>query len=89
MNLLRHTCECCGKEEVLTPEQAYDQGWDHPPKIGKFRIISPRTCGDCGITGTLWAALNMKGIKPENLDKKHLETLNRIMQEPDSLKLTH
>lgn len=26
--LLRHICEVCGKEEILTPEQAYDQGWE-------------------------------------------------------------
>ena len=25
---LRHICEVCGREEVLTPEEAYSAGWD-------------------------------------------------------------
>ena len=45
--LLRHICEVCGRTEILTPEEAHSQGWDYPPKMGRFRIISPRTCPNC------------------------------------------
>ncbi|KUP22052.1 hypothetical protein AWJ19_21315 [Paenibacillus sp. DMB5] len=85
--LLRHVCEVCGKEEILTPKQAYNQGWDYPPGMGQFKIVSPRTCGDCGINGTLWWALNMEGQQPANLNKKQLRTLERILQEPESIKV--
>lgn len=31
---LKHICEVCGREEILTPEEAYRAGWDYPPKMG-------------------------------------------------------
>lgn len=86
--LLRHICEVCGKEKILTPEQAHDQGWDYPPKMGQFKIISPRTCGSCGINGTLWWALMVELKQSVDLDEKQLETLNRILQEPESIMVT-
>ena len=30
---LRHICEVCGKEEILTPEEAFEKGWDYPPMM--------------------------------------------------------
>jgi len=52
--ILRHICENCGKEVLLTSEDAWEQGWDYPPKMGTFKVVSPRTCGDCGIETSLW-----------------------------------
>ncbi|MEK5440100.1 MULTISPECIES: hypothetical protein [Paenibacillus] len=85
---LRHICEVCGKEEVLTPDQGYEQGWDYPPKMGQFKIVSPRTCGSCGIDGTLWWAISVEGKEPADLNEKQLQTLNRILQEPESISVT-
>jgi len=85
---LRHICEVCDKEEVLTPEQGYDQVWDYPPKMGQFKIVSPRTCGSCGIDRTLWWALNVEGKQSANLNEKQLQTLERILQEPESIMVT-
>lgn len=51
-----HICEVCGKTEILTPEEAFEDGWDYPPKMGAFGLVSPRTCGNCGIMDTLWWA---------------------------------
>jgi len=81
---LLHVCEVCGKTEILTPEEAFDQGWDYPPVMGTFGVISPRTCGNCAIDGTLWWDLNA-GMRIEDLNMKQLETLRRIMQEPESI----
>ena len=51
--ILRHICEGCGKEEIIGREEAYGKGWDYPPKMGKFKLVSPRTCGKCSILTTL------------------------------------
>lgn len=83
--LLRHICEVCGKEERLTPEQGFEQGWDYPPKMGEFKIVSPRTCGNCGINDTLWWILSVERKQPSDLNEQQLQTLNRILQEPDSI----
>lgn len=34
---LIHICEVCGKTEILTPEEAFNDGWDYPPRMGGFR----------------------------------------------------
>ena len=41
--LLLHICEVCGRTEVLTPQEAFDKGWDYPPMMGSFGVVSPRT----------------------------------------------
>ncbi|RUS44586.1 hypothetical protein [Cohnella sp. AR92] len=81
--LLRHICEVCGKEEILTPDQAHEQGWDYPPMMGQFKMISPRTCGSCPIDRTLWWAIQIG----EDLSEKQHQTLERILNEPDSIKV--
>jgi hypothetical protein len=86
--LLRHICEVCGLVKIMSPEEGYDQGWDYPPEMGQFKIVSPRTCGDCGINGTLWWALSVEGKQPSDLAENQLETLNRILQEPESIMVT-
>jgi len=50
--LLRHICEVCGTHKILSADRAYNEGWDYPPNMGKFKTVSPRTCGSCLITGT-------------------------------------
>jgi len=87
--LLRHICEVCGKEEVLTPEQGHKQGWDYPPAMGQFKIVSPRTCGRCGINGTLWWAISVEGKQADSFNEKQLQTLNRILNEPESIKVAN
>ena len=27
---LIHICEVCGKTEIMTPEEAFNDGWDYP-----------------------------------------------------------
>lgn len=82
---LLHVCEVCGKEEILTPEEAFEQGWDYPPKMGSFGILSPRTCGDCLMIDTLWFRLLYRNLDINNLSEKDKETLTRILNEPESI----
>ena len=42
----RYICEVCGKVKILTTDEAFEKGWDHPPFIGEFGVVSPRTCPD-------------------------------------------
>lgn len=84
--ILRHVCEVCGKDEVLDVEQAFNEGWDYPPKFCDFKVISPRTCGSCGINQTLWWDLVVTGEADiNNLNDHQKEVLNRIITESQSL----
>ena len=78
--LILHWCENCGKEEALTSEQGYQQGWDFPPKMGQLGVISPRTCGGCFVDTTAWFEMH-RGTLPENLSDKHKATIKRIQEE--------
>lgn len=83
-----HYCEVCGKKEHLTPEKAFNEGWDYPPRMGDFGIISPRKCGDCGIDDTVWWKLatgKNKELSMESLTDKEKKTIKRILSEPYSL----
>lgn len=82
---LRHVCEVCGKEEVLTPDEAFEKGWDYPPRMGMFGVLSPRTCGDCAMVDTIWWKLMYQNVKPEDLSDKDKLTLSRILNEPASI----
>ena len=82
---LKHICEVCGKEELLTPEEAFLAGWDYPPTMGAFGIVSPRTCPDCSMMDTLWAALVLKKQTVEKLSTQQRQTLKRILGEPGSI----
>lgn len=82
---LLHVCEVCGKTEILDSEEAYDLGWDYPPRMGMFGIVSPRTCGDCAMVDTVWWKLVCQNVKPEDLSEKDKETLKRIFDEPKSI----
>ena len=82
---LRHICENCGKEEILTSEEGFENGWDYPPIMGSFKIVSPRTCGDCNITTTLWWELTHNKTPVDELSERHKQTLMRILNEPESI----
>ncbi len=82
---LLHVCEVCGRTEILTPQEAFDMGWDYPPTMGSFGIISPRTCPDCMMMDTVWASITLKGIKPDDLSDHQKQTIMRIVREPQSI----
>ena len=85
MKKYKHICEVCGKTEILTPDEAFSAGWDYPPKIGTFGVVSPRTCGNCTIDKTLWWRLTT--IENYALSEKDEEILNRIKNEPESIEV--
>lgn len=77
----RYECEVCGRVEVLTEVDAFDTGWDYPPFIGQWGVVSPRTCGgaDCGIDKTAYWAV-MAG---NELTEQQARTITRILEEVD------
>ena len=81
----RYICEVCGKTEILTPEEAYLAGWDYPPFMGTYGVVSARTCPDCPIIHTAWAALMMKHKTYMELTENQKETIRRIRGEPGSM----
>lgn len=82
---LRHLCEVCGVEEVLTPDEAYAAGWDYPPRHGRFGVISPRVCPGCPSTATVWWALTCDGYTEEKLTDRQRNVIARIRAEPTSI----
>lgn len=84
-----HYCEVCGRKEFLTAGDAFDSGWDYPPRLGHFGMLGPRTCGNCTIDGTLWFKINAPGRFPVVLEgeftPEELVTWRRIKAEPESL----
>ena len=85
MEKFKHICEVCGKEEILTSEEAYAEGWDYPPFMGTFGIVSPRTCPDCSMKETAWFALTCKKKPLAELSEKQRAAVNRILTEPEEL----
>ncbi|OME71505.1 hypothetical protein BSK65_10720 [Paenibacillus odorifer] len=83
--LLRHVCEVCQKEDILSADQSFIEGWDYRPKIGSYGVVSPRTCGSCSIVGSLWWAMTIERKQIDDLSERQLETLNRILNEPHSI----
>lgn len=77
-------CEICGKEAILTPRQAFLQGWDYPPILGEYGVISQRTCGECTMAGTAYLALR-QGKKFSELSEKQRRAAGRILLEPEIL----
>lgn len=82
---LVHICEVCGEETVLTSEESFKNGWDYPPRMGTFGVLSPRTCGKCAIDKTLWWAMTTNNMSLDALNERQLQTLDRILQEPKSI----
>lgn len=87
-----HICEVCGKTEVLSSKEAFDAGWDYPGIDGIykgeiFKVLTPRTCGKCGITETAWWALSVEGKGLDELSEMQKLTVERILQEPENLRI--
>ena len=84
-----HYCEVCGRKEFITAKDAFDTGWDYPPQMGYFGLLSPRTCGNCTIKDTLYMKINSPGRFPvvieSELTPAELITWRRIKSEPESL----
>lgn len=78
-------CEVCGKNEILTSEEAYQTGWDYPTSMGEYGVVGPRKCNNCSITDTLWWELEACKKPIEQLNKKQKETLKRILNEPKNI----
>jgi hypothetical protein len=86
MDRFHHVCEVCLRDEILTPDAAYEAGWDYPPRMGHFGIISPRLCPDCPTPDTVWWALMMMpGGSPDELTERQREAVARMLAEPESL----
>ena len=82
---LRHICETCGTEAILDSEAAFAAGWDYPPRMGQFGVISPRVCPNCAINRTVWWALAMEGYTADMLSPQQREVIVRIQAEPGSI----
>lgn len=83
-----HYCEACGKKGFITADEANNSGWDYPPNMGAFGLLSPRTCGDCTIENTLFWKINTGGLPiviESSLSPDELVTWKRIKGEPESL----
>jgi hypothetical protein len=81
-----HVCEVCLRDEILSPDEAFESGWDYPPKMGSFGIISPRLCPDCPTPETVWWALMMDERSAESLTERQREAVERMLAEPESLR---
>lgn len=90
-----HVCDHCGKREILSSKEAFDQGWDYPgpdgiykdaPNFG-FGMLLPRTCGNCSIADSFcWKVVNGgEGKKDTETDQAFKEMLERVKNEPWSL----
>lgn len=83
-----HYCESCGAKIYCTSQEAYDEGWDYPPRIGTFGVLGPRTCGNCCMINTLYLKVMRQKIPiiiKSNLTENELRTWQRIKNEPESL----
>ena len=83
-----HYCEACGEKVFCTAQEAFDAGWDYPPRIGSFGLLGPRTCGNCGLADTLFWKVQQQSIPlviETNLTEDELVTWQRIKNEPESL----
>jgi len=82
---LRHICEICGTEATLTPAEAFDLGWDYPPRMGQFGVTSPRCYPSCPNVRTVWWALVVDGYTNDMLTDRQRATVERIAEEPESI----
>jgi hypothetical protein len=84
---LRHICEACGLDQIMTPDEAYQAGWDYPPRMGVFGVLSPRTCPNCTIDKTLWWAITVNHVDVAALTDAQQATLTRITGEPGTIRV--
>lgn len=81
MTKFKHICEVCGEERYFTPQEAFKAGWDYPPNMGAWQIVSPRTCQNCTIDKTLWWEMVVNKTPYEKLTEAQVLTLVRIQNE--------
>ncbi|WP_220456771.1 hypothetical protein [Changpingibacter yushuensis] len=74
-----HWCEARDTTAILTCEEAFEAGWDSPPRMGAWGVVSPRTCGDCGIEQTLWWALTVEKKSIDDCAPQQRQLLARIL----------
>ena len=74
-----HWCEACDTTAILTCEEAFEAGWDCPPRMDAWGVVSPRTCGDCGIEQTLWWALTVEKKSIDDCAPQQRQLLARIL----------
>lgn len=84
---LAHICEVCGTEKVMTPDQAFAEGWDYPPRMGAFGVLSARTCGTCPVNRTLWWRVAVEKRDPATLTAADLALIERVKGEPESIRV--
>ncbi|MBP5555311.1 MAG: hypothetical protein J6X94_10650 [Lachnospiraceae bacterium] len=87
MEKMKYVCEVCGKTEIMTPEEAYQAGWDYPPFMGSYGVVSARTCPRCPMMKTAWAALVLEKKQYEELTDIQKETIMRIKGEPRNMQV--
>jgi len=88
MNRFHHICEICGLDEILTPDEAFEAGWNYPPRMGHFGIISDRLCPKCHSLETIWWLLMMENRTADVLTERQRAAVDLMMAEPESLMLT-
>jgi len=76
-----HWCESCGLEELLDSRAAYEAGWDSPPNMGAWGVISPRTCPNCTIRTTAWWAIAIEKHSIDTLTPHQRKVVGRIHDE--------
>lgn len=69
---IMHICEVCGRTEIMTQEETFEDDWDYPTRMGTFGVVSQRICGDCPIIFNAWWALvcEKKGINELSQKRK-------------------
>jgi len=82
---LRHICEICDKEEILTVEEGYRRRWNYPPKAGPFRALFPRTCGKCLANDSVWWDMILLKGSFSQITERQERALRRILNEPKSI----
>lgn len=73
---------------MLDSDVAYHAGWDYPPKMGKFGVIGPRTCGSCSVNRTVWWAIAVEGYTMDMVSPAQMIIIERIQHEPESISPT-
>ena len=85
-----HICEQCGARELLTPQEAFEKGWDYPPAMGRFGVVSQRNCPKCLMCNSLyWRVAFDHGANLDDLatlTPHEKNALGRILMEPESLR---
>jgi len=80
----RHICEVCGAEQILTPGDAFNLGWDYPPRMGQFGVSAPAVARMPQRRNGL-VALAIDGYTEDMLTEAQRETVRRIAGEPQSI----